>query len=481
MRKIQIIFMIVLGVLGVQSCNDFLDVNPKTQLRQESLFSSESGFKDALTGVYISLKSNENYGHNLTMGTIEHLISNYDVSTNSIESKIGMFNFTDEVVERRFDSIFAKQFSTIANINNLLQNLNERSDVFQDKDLYKLIKGECLALRAFCHFDVLRLWGPVPVEANLSKPILPYVKMLSIQNNAFVSYSDFKNNLLEDINEAESLLEQVDPIRKHSLTSLGNPGGGLGSTFNPDDTYWAYRYFRFNYYAVKALQARICTWFGDEDKAYSAAKAVITASTYVLGAAADFTAKDYTLSNEQIFAISDFGLNAKYNQYFASGTFKKGNSETSVKSQLYGSTGTDIREINLWQLIVQSSGVRTYVCQKYNVPSTAGTGFSDRNRIPLMRLSEMYFIAIETAPDMAEAQRLWDNFRTVRNLTETTLESNKELRKVQLAKEFRKEFYAEGQSFYFYKRINAAKTNVLWVPSTATINYVVPLPKSELR
>ena len=38
-----------------------------------------------------------------------------------------------------------------------------------------------------------------------------------------------------------------------------------------------YRQFRFNYYAVKALEARFFMYIGETAKAYAAAKAVIDA------------------------------------------------------------------------------------------------------------------------------------------------------------------------------------------------------------
>ena len=42
------------GVLLLGGCSDWLDVDPKSQIKQEALFESEAGFRDALT-VYIRL------------------------------------------------------------------------------------------------------------------------------------------------------------------------------------------------------------------------------------------------------------------------------------------------------------------------------------------------------------------------------------------------------------------------------------------
>jgi hypothetical protein len=298
------------------------------------------------------------------------------------------------------------------------------------------------------------------------------------------TYQEYQTNLISDLNEADSLLKAVDPIQSYSLLDLGRPSANGTTSFNPSDTYFAYRYLRLNYYAVKALEARVNLWYGNKDAAYASAKTVIQAlnpdgsTKFRLGTSADMTAKDYSLMNEQIFSLYDFELNTKYNTQFANGIIYKGTSETTVKSQLYGSTGTDIREVNLWQLITLPNASKTYVFQKYNVPAIAASGFADQNRIPMLRLSELYLIAIESAPS-TEAQALWATFRTARNITVTTLPVDPLMAQLELIKEYRKEFVAEGQAFYAYKRINAAKANVLWTPTAAVINYVVPLPRTE--
>ena len=45
-------YMMLCLSLFAFGCNDWLDVQPKSQVKEEDLFSSESGFRDALTGIY---------------------------------------------------------------------------------------------------------------------------------------------------------------------------------------------------------------------------------------------------------------------------------------------------------------------------------------------------------------------------------------------------------------------------------------------
>lgn len=63
----QIIYILLTTtMLGLTSCSDWLDVSPKTSIPTEKQFESESGFKDALTGIYLKLGTTTLYAGDLT-------------------------------------------------------------------------------------------------------------------------------------------------------------------------------------------------------------------------------------------------------------------------------------------------------------------------------------------------------------------------------------------------------------------------------
>ncbi len=53
------------------------------------------------------------------------------------------------------------EYKIVADVNSILQKIDQQKALFTG-DNYRLIKGEALALRAFAHFDVLRMFGPMP-------------------------------------------------------------------------------------------------------------------------------------------------------------------------------------------------------------------------------------------------------------------------------------------------------------------------------
>lgn len=484
MKKFKYLLVGFLAVSLFGSCKKFLTVTPKTQLPQDVIFSTDGGFKDALTGVYIQLKSNDIYGQALTQTTIEQLISNWDVTANTTEQRLGLFNFADDGVLSRFRSIWRQEYKVISSINAILGQIDVNKDVFtSNPDLYNMIKSECLALRAYCHFDILRMFGPVPTDLT-NAPKLPYALTLSNSPQPQVAFDAFKAYLLKDLEEAEALIKDKDPIQKYTLAQLRNPG--ISSGFNPLDNFIAYRYLRMNYYAIKALQARAYLWFGDNDKAYQSAKEVIEAKNsdggnkFRLGTATDMsvTTKDFVLSNEQVFGLYAYNLNDLYTSSYASGTLKKGTAATTVTNTLYGNTGTDIRESNMWELITLANASKAYIIRKYMSDKNPSIS-SDFKQIPMLRLSEMYLIAAEAAP-YAEGAEYFKTFRTSRNIGNMPVPADPALLKAEIIKEYRKEFYAEGQAFFTYKRLNSAKTAIIFAPAAAVLNYIAPIPKEEI-
>ncbi|WP_316816142.1 RagB/SusD family nutrient uptake outer membrane protein [Pedobacter nyackensis] len=478
MKEKCFIVLALLSTLFLVSCKKFLTVNPKTEMPLDVLFSSEGGFKDALTGVYLQMKDNKTYGAAMTQTTIEQLASSWDVTAKTTEERMGLFNYTDEGVEGSLSSIYGQEYKIISSVNAILGQIDSRRDVFVTAGMYETIKSECLAIRAYCHFDILRLFGPQP-SSPVNGNRLPYVTVLSNTPNSRLSYHEFQTALFKDLSDAEMLVKNIDPIIKYSIQQLKAPGA---SGVNPTDTFLAYRYLRMNYYAVKALQARAYLWFNDTQKAYECAKLIIDAKNedgsvkFVFGSATDIAAKDYLLTNEHIFGLYDFDLANRYTSLYGSGILKKGANNLTINNQLFGKTGTDIRESGLWELITLSGGAKGYTIKKYKVQD-APAG-SDFKQIPMLRISEMYLIAAEAAP-FTEGLNYFKLFRAARNIGQLAVPADPTGLQTEILKEYRKEFYSEGQAFFAYKRLNTTNTGFLFLPLAATINYLIPLPKSE--
>ena len=70
-------------LLTTVSCDDWLDVNPKSQIKEENHFEREGGYQDQLTGIYTKLTTQDMYGLNMGIGFVEVLSHTYDIKHNS--------------------------------------------------------------------------------------------------------------------------------------------------------------------------------------------------------------------------------------------------------------------------------------------------------------------------------------------------------------------------------------------------------------
>ena len=65
---------------------------------------------------------------------------------------------------------FQYPYTVIANLNSLLKEMEPHRDKISS-EVYHMVRGEAFALRACCHFDLLRIYGPVPSKVMLVKHI----------------------------------------------------------------------------------------------------------------------------------------------------------------------------------------------------------------------------------------------------------------------------------------------------------------------
>lgn len=77
MKHLLIYMAALVGLTGITSCSDWLDVSPRTEIKADDNFESEQGFKDALTGVYLLMTGTNVYGKEFTYGMTDVLAQYY--------------------------------------------------------------------------------------------------------------------------------------------------------------------------------------------------------------------------------------------------------------------------------------------------------------------------------------------------------------------------------------------------------------------
>jgi hypothetical protein len=467
--KIMALLIATIGILS--SCKKFLDVQPEDKVLETQLFSTKQGIKTVLNGLYINLAGNQLYGDNLTLSTIEILAQRYNVPSTHSLTKIGTYAYTDNPTQSRLENIWTGAYSTVLNVNTFLENLTKYPGVL-DAKTEKIYRGEALAMRAFLHFDLLRLYGPRYSTADSTKMSLPYYEASKSSINPLLPANGFIQKVIDDLNTAESLLTDDEIVTNGVNTAAAN----ASVDFLKNN-----RNYRLNYYAVKALKARVFLYRGDKVSALKAAKEVIAVNnvfpwTTTANALSEKQNPDRVFTTEMLFGITNTQLYARYLALFDPGV-SDANILAPITTRLntvYESNENDYRFNLNWQ--IPTTGVKAYKTF-YKYADIIDKSKTFRFTIPLVKISEVYFIAAESEPIAADGIVYLNTVRANRGLTAlaTTVNVNTELQK-----EYQKEFFGEGQLFFYYKRRNITSVpNGSAASGNVTINYAVPMPLSE--
>lgn len=468
--------------LVLSSCEEWLDISPKTEIKADDNFENEQGYKDALTGVYLLLTDGSLYGRELTFGFTDVLAQYYTGIQNTSHTYYypSSYDYTNDNSISVINNIWSGMYNAIANNNELIRQLDgDVENLFTGRN-YSLIKGEAYGLRAFMHFDLVRLFGPSYL-ANPDANAIPYINTISTSITPLSTVEGVLNLALADLKIAEEYLSE-DPVIAENATE---------STI--DETYERDRFYKFNYYACKLLEARIYLYKQDYVNANAAAQAIINQDTFYWTPESEITSSDddsrnYVLSEELIFALYDGNLSSSYSSYF---TGKDGlymletNYEGLFELNKAGYYG-DYRYTYLTNLL---SDVDLRFSSKLKQPS-GGNG-SYLYRMPLMRISEAYYIAAECAvanDDLEGAINYLTTVRVKRNLPDDlSLTLTKEDVQEEVYKEYVKEMMCEGQLFYYFKRLDQeyVKIPVMSGGSRSytyvSPQYILPLPDDELE
>lgn len=484
-------FVLSIGLLT--SCNKWLDVNPSTRIKEDELFSEQQGYVDALFGTYQKLTSDNGYGRLGTYGFVDvlgQLYENKSTQASTYYGETARYNYTSASVNNQqnvrasIDSIWTNYYSAISQANLILKNVDSR-DVLKGNS-YKIIKGEALALRAFIHFDLLRLFAPAYLGGtNASATAIPYVEQFTVSPTAKITVEEVLVKIERDLKEAESLLEAHKTIDQIATNQ--------GSTSL--DLFLMYRQNHLNYWAAKAVLARLYLYKGDKTNALKYATEVINSKLFyfvnpgTLSVDPTVDASDLTFSSEHIFSLNVSGLKKLADAYFktesTSGAEATDLFSTAAKlNTLYETTltgyGTDIRSIVASKSLWNQFSTAVVFTKKYYSDKTTNV---KQRLIPIIRLPEMYYIAAEASNTISEGLAYLNVVRQARLIPElsATNINTTALFDAEVQKEYRKEFYGEGQIWYYFKRKNVTTIpDGVGNPMTAT-KYTFPLPFNELQ
>ncbi|OUN67414.1 MULTISPECIES: RagB/SusD family nutrient uptake outer membrane protein [Butyricimonas] len=469
MKRILYIFI---GLLfSLTSCNDWLDVELDNKVDDDKLFNTAEGFKEALAGVYSSMSKSSMYGGRLTMEYVDVLAQYYN--SNSTYEYWEDYDYENSGCRSIISGMWNNLYSCISQANCILEWADKNAGVLSESDRNQ-IRGEALALRAFLHFDLYRLFAPDVKWAQNAEGI-PYNKEFGVSLPPMYSTKEVVQLVINDLLEAEKCL-QNDPIQNvvpYMIRTSTSAGDVVDKAAKDEmDKYVA----RVNLYSVKAMLARAYQARGEYVAAVSKAKEVIDSGKFRLLEATSIDQSenmvDLLFSDEHIFSLRNKELST-----YTKSIFKETSGGTTAlrmegSYNLYDGNQDDFR-YSKWY--VDFDFIK-YVPDSNSIFTT---------KVPLIKLSEMYLLIAEctydTDPDEAR--------RYVNMLRRHRIRGNQEgagdwmyLSREDIFKEMRREYIGEGQMWFAHKRNRLNLSGGL----TGTIEasddiFVFPLPDAEIE
>ena len=523
-KKIRNCILLLLAFFA-GACTDWLDgALPRDKNLAETQYSTVTGIHAALNGLYTRMTSTDLYGGRLTKTDVELLAHYYyyNQNINQIEwsgytrfKRISDYEYGYDDAKGAFNPIWTNGYKTIFEINSFIEQL-EKSTVLAD-ERKNLLLGEAYGLRAFIHFDLFRLYGGiVQIENSLLTWAMPYNNSADVISHSHLEPFDYLELLLEDVEKAIFYLSN-DPILSIGIRDLRYDDAAATEQDVIFETYL--RNYRMNYYAVQALKARILMFYGSslwgnsdvqsyaEDLVGAAASVANQILEEAFGNGKIFNwaplnileerNRNYIFYEEVIFGLYNPDLYSQWRTYTSGST--RGSVYAVHSNNLRGNIfGNDLLsegepvfwdDRRAWQWIYSQVGDANYISQKYERFEYTANNPKQYFQ-PLIRTSELFYIIAEANLKFGNrdlAINILDNIYVMRGSPEGRVKnyafSDEDVYSF-LETEHYKEFYGEGQAWFYLKRQNAGSVFDVGisnskVPIDDVTKYIPPRPQKE--
>lgn len=457
----------IFAVLSLTSCAGWLTVDSTDRIMEDKLYEDREGFYTALNGVYIDLVKASLYSGVFGPSVPDILAQYYDTSVDA-HMNGSLAQYQAEAKRLAVNDTWTRTYFLILNLNKTIEQADARKgSVLNDTD-YNLIKGEALALRALLHFELFRYFAPSYISAPAAQAI-PYATSSDPQVYPVLKSSEVASRLADDLEEAMELLEESDPVITDGKRETDNGGRNL----------YNFRNLRMNYFAVKALAARINMYLGNKTKALGFAEEVIrdaakffpfSTRDEVTGQAAvgsaTASAQDRVLSSDILFSVYNVKRGEDIHEKLFSNTLEVKQllamTDNGYKN-LYPEEG-DLRTYQ-WQRKKDVLGNDILCMVKYEAMEVDGKNYP--YMIPVLRMAEMYLIAAECYAGVDDT-KAYGMLNALRNARQTSSVSTSLA--MHIEDEYKREFLGEGQLFWYYKRTGKQSLIPLYDRSRPVLN-----------
>lgn len=414
--------MLALALMVLPGACSFLEIPaPKDQLVRGNVYTSDQSATAVISGIYHGLI--EASGQLGNLGIVTELSSDQLVYTGNDNGYRQFFENSLDESNGMIQNLWTALYRTIYRCNAAMEGLAGATGL--SAGLADQLRGEVLAVRAFCYFYLVNLWGDVPLVESADYRVN--------QRIGRTPSATVQAAILADLQEAEALLSDAYPSADRA---------------------------RINKRAVQALLARVYWLDGNWQQAAGAATNVIDDPAYVLE---DTEAAFSMGSRGTIWQLIPFNLPAQ------APTYIPGQPEIIpayyIAPQLLDDVEPGDQRTAAWVGTNVVDGVSYHYPYKYKVASGNNPA---TEALVVFRLAEQYLIRAEARAMLDDEAGALADLNAVRQRAGLEEVGHGEVLLEAIARERRIELFAEwGLRWLDLKRSGTAES-VLW-----------PLPLAE--
>lgn len=477
MKKLIQLFAICI-VAALPSCTRFLEENPRSNVTVANYYQTESDAISAVNSIYgylNSISTGSTAGVYHSTFWVAAGLSSDEMQNNQLASPHfdQLATFTHTPQNSGLEEIWAMHFKTITIANIAIERIPQIS---MNVALRARLVGEAKFLRALMYFNLVRMFGEVPLILEENAPLLP----------APATEDAIYAQIVTDLTDAEADLPLSYQI-----------GSGRG---------------RATRGAAAAILSKVYLTREDWTNAAAAAKRVIDSNQYELWQDfADVFKHSSRNGKEAIFSVG-FGDAGGAIIFWEAGQFNvrllpnQLSDEGVINAQgwqiptehLYDAYDVDDRrrEVTFITEINGPSGtynIRPFI-QKYWDRVAEPTGNESSNDFPVIRYADVLLIYAEANNELGNADLAHDYINMVRERARfngttylNTVPDYENLSQQQMREaiieERRMEFVAEGQRWFDLARTGMLETKVpLAKPgiNPTETHYLFPIPQREI-
>ena len=457
MKKVTTKFksILLLATFALTGCEDFVDIDePITETSIETVFSLDESAEAAILGIYSSLIDGVNTPASYATGRESSL--SYLTSLSADDLEFFLLNNTEEIDffensiipdNRTNLFLWAETYGIVYQCNSAINGLNESTtltEIIKDRLL-----GEAKFIRAFTYFNLVNLYGEVPLILGVDTEANRVASRGSV--------GQVYDQIILDLTEAIELLP-------------------LDYTFSNDER------TRATVGAATAVRARVYLYLGDWANAeFYSGQLIENSADYSL--VADLNGVFLANSTEAILQLAPDQANAWEGfTYFIPPGVPLASLRQALTDDLVSTFEVGDNRLINWLASTDIDGTLFYYPFKYKA-TQFGLPITEYSMV--LRLSEQYLIRAEARAMQGDIVGAQSDLNVIRNRAglDDTLASTQEELMDAIVQERRVELFTEwGHRWFDLKRTNRADSELSPLKADwQSTDALYPIPFDEIN